>query len=414
MRDRSFDNVVLKNSYYSADIQYSLQMCQWTLKPIGIWPLIYHRVTRREKLISVVLLILGFSLLFFILIPSCRFIFFEGHISTKVRLLGPVGYRMSTTVKYIYLALRGSIFGRCIEHVERDWRTVQDQRHRSIMLECAGLSRKLITMCAAFLYTGGLSHHTVHAFFSKDRRHSNVTIRPLIYPGYDAFFDTQASPTYEIIYCMQLLSSLIVYTIGTATYSLLVIFVMHICGQIQIQMARLENLKNARLENLKNAGLEKGQRNPLSKIVYNHVEILKFSEKVQKALEEICFTAVVECTINMCLLQYYCLKSWKASDTVQIVTYITLLMSFTYNIFVFCYIGEVLTEQCSQIGVASYDIDWYNLPAKNAHDLVLLNIVSQNPPKLLAGRIIELSLNTFTAVVKTSVAYMNLLRTVTD
>nr|XP_003700844.1 PREDICTED: odorant receptor 4-like [Megachile rotundata] len=406
MRDQSFDNVILKNSYYSSDIRYSLEMCQWTLKPIGIWPLIYHRVTRRDKLISAVLLVLGFSSLFFVLIPSGRFIFFEGHISTKVGLFGPVGFCLSTTVKYVYLALRASIFERCIEHVERDWRTVEDQRHRSIMLECAAFSRKLITLCAVFLYSGGMSYHTLLQFLSKDKQQNNLTVKPLTYPGYDAYFDSQASPAYEIVFCIHLVTAMVLYTITTGAYSLIAIFVTHISGQIQIQMARLENLRNAQVG--------KGQRNLLSNIVYNHVEILRFSENMQGALQEICFTEVVECTMNMCMLQYYCIMSWKASDGIKIITYFALLISFTFNIFIFCYIGEVLTEQCSQIGKASYEIDWYNLPAKNAHDLILLNIVSQNPPKLLAGRIIELSLNTFSSVVKTSVAYMNLLRTVTD
>ncbi|XP_003700846.2 odorant receptor 4-like [Megachile rotundata] len=406
MHDRSHDNQVLKNSYYSSDIQYALQMTQWTLKPIGIWPVIYHRVTRREQLMSVVLMIFGFSALCFVLIPSGHYIFFTGRISTKISLFGPVGFCLSTTVKYVYLGLRASIFGRCIEHVERDWKAVTDQRHRSIMLECTAFSRKLITMCAAFLYTGGLSHHTLFPFLSKDKQQDNLTIRPLIYPGYDVYVDSQASPAYEIIFCLHLVTALVIYTISTGAYSLLVIFIMHISGQIQIQITRLQNLKKAQME--------KGQRNPLAIIVYNHVEILRFSENVQAALEEICFTEVVECTINMCMLQYYCLMSWRSSDGVKIITYFTLLCSFTSNIFIFCYIGEILTEQCSQIGKASYEIDWYNLPAKNAHDLILLNLISQNPPKLLAGRIIELTLNTFSAVVKTSVAYMNLLRTVTD
>lgn len=30
---------------------------------------------------------------------------------------------------------------------------------------------------------------------------------------------------------------------------------------------------------------------------------------------------------------------------VKVMTYLTLLISFTFNIFIFCYIGEVLTEQ---------------------------------------------------------------------
>ncbi|CAD1481136.1 unnamed protein product, partial [Heterotrigona itama] len=53
---------------------------------------------------------------------------------------------------------------------------------------------------------------------------------------------------------------------------------------------------------------------------------------------------------------------------------------------------------CSQIGINSYKIEWYNLPVKDAYDLILLISISQCPPRLTAGRIIELSLNTFSSV----------------
>ena len=43
-------------------------------------------------------------------------------------------------------------------------------------------------------------------------------------------------------------------------------------------------------------------------------------------------------------------------------------------------------------------IEWYNLPAKDAYDLILLISISQYPPKLTAGKIIELSLDTFSSV----------------
>ena len=43
-------------------------------------------------------------------------------------------------------------------------------------------------------------------------------------------------------------------------------------------------------------------------------------------------------------------------------------------------------------------MDWYNLPTKDAYNLILLISISQYPPKLTAGKIIELSLDTFSSV----------------
>ncbi|XP_078043439.1 odorant receptor 13a-like isoform X1 [Augochlora pura] len=407
MRDRSGDRAdyYLNNSNYKDDVNYTLEMCRWVMRPIGIWSFVYHRISKLEKLVSIVMLTLCFSdLLFSIIPPGHYLIFVEKNMYVTVKLLGPLGFCVSSMIKYLYLVLKGNVFKDCIVHVERDWQTVVDQRYRQIMLRQSSISRNLIILCAVFLYSGGMSYHTIMPFVSKPKMRGNVTLRPLIYPGYDTFFDSQASPTYEIIFSMHCFSGFIKYSITTAAYSLAATFVTHICGQVQIQIARLENL----VENIqKNTRL-----NPVAVIVHEHVEILRFSKNVEEALREICLTEIVESTFILCVLEYYCLLEWQNSDVVAIFTYFMLLVSFTFNISIFCYIGEILTEQCSKIGPAAYEINWYNLPSKKAHDLVLLSVVSNYPPKLTAGKIFTLSLNTFSSVMQSSVIYLNLLRTV--
>ncbi|XP_043517113.1 odorant receptor Or2-like isoform X1 [Frieseomelitta varia] len=410
MHDRSYTrvNCQLKNVHYENDIHYTLQLCKWLLKPIGVWPLVNNRASKLEQLVSIVLMTTCFSSLLFIVLPSFHHIFFvEKNTHIKVKLLGPVGFCFSSTIKYCCLGLKGPFFERCIQHVRKDWKTVHDPNYRTIMLKYATVSRKLITVCAAFLYSGGMSYHTVVQFLSKDRRGKNYTYRPLAYPSPDSILDTQSSPTYEIVFFLHCFAAMIMYSVTTVAYSLAAIFVTHICGQIQIQIARLHDL-------VKSKEREGGERDPLSVIVHDHVEILRFSKNAEEALREICLAEIVESTIIMCLLEYYCMVEWRNNDAIAIMTYFTLLISFTFNIFIFCYIGELLSEQCRQIGINSYKIEWYNLPAKNAYDLILLISISQYPPRLTAGKIIDLSLNTFSSVAKTSLIYLNLLRTVTD
>ncbi|XP_017759700.1 PREDICTED: uncharacterized protein LOC108550472 [Eufriesea mexicana] len=382
MHDRSYDTIVgqPRNHHYENDIHYTLQMCQWLLKGIGVWPLVYRQTSKLEQLISLFLMTTCLSSLFFVIIPSGHHIFFvERNVHIKVKMLGPVGFCLSSTIKYLYLGLKGPSLRHCIRHLERDWKMVEDPRYRTIMLKYATIKRT----------------------------RQNNTLRPLTYLGYDPFFDTQSSPTYEIVFCIHCVTAMVMYSVTTVTYSLAAIFVTHICGQIQIQIVRLQDL-------VKSQEKKEDGRDSFAFIVHDHVEVLRFSKNVEGALREMCLTEIIESTIIMCLLEYYCMTEWQNSDTIAILTYFTLLISFTFNIFIFCYIGEVLTEQCSQIGTVCYGIGWYNLPVKKAYDLVLLICVSQYPPKLTAGKIIDLSLNTFNSVAKTSVIYLNLLRTVTD
>ena len=186
----------------------------------------------------------------------------------QVKLLGPFTFCISSTIKYCFLGLKGPYFERCIHHVKKDWKTVRDPNHRTIMLKYATVSRKLITVCAAFLYSGGLLYHTVMQFLSKEKTGGNDTFVPLAYPGTDLFLDSQFSPTYEIVLSIHCLTGMIMCSITMLAYSLAATFVTHVCVQIQVQIARLQDL-------VKNERRKHGGRDPLSVIIYDRVKTLR-------------------------------------------------------------------------------------------------------------------------------------------
>ncbi|XP_076677077.1 odorant receptor 10-like [Andrena cerasifolii] len=394
-----------KNSHHKGDIRYTLEMCQWVLKPIGIWPLVYSRTSRLQKILSNGLLAwCSFYLLINMIPPTRHAMFVEKDTYKRVKMVGPLLFSAGNMVKYYYLAAKGSILERCIEQVERDWRTVERPSDRAIMLRQVSISRSLISLCAIFMYTGGILFHTLIPFMSKSRFKGNTTVRVLTYAGYDAFFDTQSSPTYEIIFVVQIIVGLLKYSITTSAYSLTAIFITHVSGQIQIQVARLKEFVAERHE--KNP-------DPLGIVIRDHVDILRFSKNVEDALREICMVLILESTMVICLLEYYLLMEWENSDAAALITYFIYLTSYTFNILIFCYVGEMLTEQCSHIGPASYNVDWYNLPPRQAYNFIMLNAISLYPPKLTAGKMIPLSIYTFGSVMQTSAVYLNLLRTIT-
>ena len=268
MYDRSYARVdkQLRNVHYENDIHYTLQMCEWLFKLIGMWPLVDSRASKLQQIVSIVLISSSFSSMLFIILPSFHHIFFvEKNTAMKVKMLGPVSFCFSSAIKYCYLGARGRFFKRCFQQVRKDWKTVHDPNYRTIMLKYAAISRKLIAACAAFLFSGGLTYHTVMQIVSNGE---NSTYRSLAYPGYDSFLDTQSSPTYEIVFSLNCFADIIIYSAATAAYSLVAIFVTHICGQIQIQIAKLDDL-------VKSKERKDGERDPLSLIVQKHVQILR-------------------------------------------------------------------------------------------------------------------------------------------
>lgn len=55
-------------------------------------------------------------------------------------------------------------------------------------------------------------------------------------------------------------------------------------------------------------------------------------------------------------------------------------------------------QQYSKIGLAAYDANWYDLSGNKAVSLVMIITMSHYPPKLTAGKFVDLSINTFGVV----------------
>jgi len=83
---------------------------------------------------------------------------------------------------------------------------------------------------------------------------------------------------------------------------------------------------------------------------------------------------------------------------VQIFTYFFGLVSVIFNVFMFCYIGDLLKERCQQIGTICYTIEWYRMPSRKAIDLLMPIIMSRYPATLTAGKMLTMTLITFSDV----------------
>lgn len=74
------------------------------------------------------------------------------------------------------------------------------------------------------------------------------------------------------------------------------------------------------------------------------------------------------------------------------------LVSVIFNVFMFCYIGDLLKERCQEVGTACYSIEWYRMPPKIAIKLMMPITMSRYPVALTAGKLMTMSITTFSDV----------------
>ncbi|XP_076224769.1 odorant receptor 10-like isoform X1 [Nomia melanderi] len=390
-----------RNPYYEQDIGHVLKHPRWILRSIGIWPILLESDNRIFPRF-----LIGFSdlVLLFTVVPFSLYVTFEEKdITMKLKLLGLLTFCTLSLLKHWALAACMPRIKDCVENLENDWKEVKHHEDRELMLKYSNVGRSLTLLSLVFMYTGGFMYHTVLQFAggtSVDER--NRTIKPLVYPTYSGMYNPQESPVYEMVYTVHCMCGYVIYSVTVGACGLAATFASHICGQIDVMILRLKNLVD--LENK----TERDQR--LIQIVEHHIRTLRFSATVETLLQEVCFLEFVGSIFLICLLEYYILTDW-GSNTWSFVTYFALLMSLMFNIFILCYIGDLLVEKTSDVGLSCFMTDWYKFPTDTIRALIMIIGMSSCPAKISAGQIVVLNLSTFGNILKTSLGYLSLLRT---
>ncbi|XP_076175815.1 odorant receptor 82a-like [Ptiloglossa arizonensis] len=394
---------------YEKSVNLSIRWNRWLLKPMGVWP---HsaNVSQTEKCFNRQINAVCYGLISFLFIPCGLYVMLEVEdVYNKLKLFGPLIFCMMAYFKYYSLIFRGKDIRECLDCIELDWRNIKHSEDREIMVATANFGRQMVKISTFFMYSGFVFYYiavpiSVGKIVAVDK---NLTFVPLVFPFSRLIVDTRYSPANEILFSIQFLGGILIHGIAAAGCSLAAVFAVHACGQMQILMLWLGYLINGR------ADMSKTVDGRIANIVSQHVRILKFLDLTEKAMSEISLVEVSGCTLDICLVGYYIIAEWNSKDLTAAITYIIILISLTFNIFIFCYIGELVAEQCRKLGETSYMIDWHRLPGKKRLSLVLIITMSNTTMKLTAGNIIKLSLTSFNDVIKTSVAFLNMLRTLT-
>ncbi|XP_050457519.1 odorant receptor 83a-like [Cataglyphis hispanica] len=404
-----FEPASLHNSNYEDDIRYTVQVHRLILGLIGMWP-IFKKVQLRKRLSKVVLRTVRCFLLSFNLIPWALYMFLIlDTFKSRLRMIGGLCFYSMVPAMYCTLMLWENNIRECMKHIEKDWQNVRDANDRRIMLDRAKAGRFILICATIFLFTSGFSYRLIQPIIrGKIVVNENITIRPLVQSNYFVFFDPQRSPAYEIVFSMHLLTGIVIYITMASVCGVTSLFTMHACGQLEMLAAWLEDLLN---EDQSKNNYVVAQR--LAAIIMHHVRIRRFLHRIQNLVGEMCFIEIVGSTLILCLLGYYVITGWERNDALSSLTYAVMLTSFTFNIFILCYIGEILSSQGSKVYITCCTIDWYWLPSKQARHLILMIAMANYSTKLTAGKVFDLSFSSFGAIVRTALAYLNLLRTVT-
>ncbi|CAL7945960.1 unnamed protein product [Xylocopa violacea] len=215
-------------------------------------------------------------------------------------------------------------------------------------------------------------------------------------------YEVTGTRTYAL-FCVYLVPTSMMLTIGaTGADSLLVTLTFYLCSQLSILAHRVRNIS-----------IEPRIYFPeMRALVERHTELLRLAHILAEAFSSLMFIQTLGLIFSLCIVVYQLLTTTESGEDMNTVHFIIYSCAVILLAFCYCFLGECLINESSEMQLACYFTNWYDLPEKYTRSLIFCIARSQKPLYLTAGKFYIFSLETFGTIVKASMAYLSVLKSI--
>ncbi|XP_046837408.1 odorant receptor 63a-like [Vespa crabro] len=153
------------------------------------------------------------------------------------------------------------------------------------------------------------------------------------------------------------------------------------------------------------------QRN-IKELVLRHYKLIRQAKTLEDNFNTIILQQLMGTTFQLCASGYHTLLGSVSSEIFTVIVFNFYATNTMSTLFVYCYIGECLIQESSNLSNAFYRYEWYNVSATNLRMITICMLRMTIPEQLTSGKFFVLSLASFTDILKTTMGYLSLLRTV--
>ncbi|KAL0134001.1 hypothetical protein PUN28_001125 [Cardiocondyla obscurior] len=144
--------------------------------------------------------------------------------------------------------------------------------------------------------------------------------------------------------------------------------------------------------------------------IKRHNKIILFAENIEKLFSFIALMQVICNTLVICFLGFFFIISlYNESDVFVLVKTVLAYLGIMCEPFVICLAGEHLSFKSKLIADATYESLWYELPSRQNKIIIFMIMRSQRRLAITAGKMMDVSFETFTNIMKASISYISVL-----
>ncbi|XP_011062735.1 PREDICTED: odorant receptor 13a-like [Acromyrmex echinatior] len=392
------------------DLNFAIGWNRFNLSLVGIWPDPLQNPKQNSGLSRCRFMIASFFMLGFMCIPqSANLVFIWGNADMMTENLATANIPVANSFMKAITIWRKRKGTKNKERKRKDWHTPKTFEERTIMLKNAKLVRKISIWCTILTQTM-VTIYIVLRISTIIRFSSSDPARPMLYTAYFPF-DITRSPIFELICVCQMLSAYSATVSYTGSDSFISMLILHVCGQFENLRERLKNLVNDP------NGVKTSQefKSELRQIVMRHEHLNWFAKTLEDSFNMMMLIQILFCTVQLCFQGFQVFtEEENESMTFQLIFLISFVGFILVHLYIYCYVGEMLLVQSTEIGFSAYESNWFNVPGKEARNLLFIIHRSTAPLCLTAGKFSTFSLQMFSKIVRTSLGYLSVLLTVTE
>ncbi|XP_071644125.1 odorant receptor 22c-like isoform X1 [Temnothorax longispinosus] len=369
------------------------------LRLLGVWPGVSHSTVYWLIFMSSILVIQYFQYLY---------ILEHFKITELSNLVDGLSLTLDYSLTFLKLAslwIHRRVFHKILALMDNDWREcINIDQHLSMMTINASVSHFYSNAMlsfngvAAVLYV--LGDYVIRFVYST--KDYNNTLRQLpikmLLP-----FETEQSPIFELLVVTLFLHVILISFTVAVLNGLIFTLVLHVSGQIDIICQEFRNISV-------NAFPYRSSAFILGMLIEKHNKVYAFSENIETLFSFIALMQVIWNTLVICCLGFIIIISVHNETDVFVFVKATLAyFAVIIEAFIICFAGEYLSLKSKSIADAAYESLWYNMPPNQCKIISFMIMRSQRRLSITAGKMMDMSFEALTNIMKTSVSYVSVL-----
>nr|QMS80340.1 odorant receptor [Histia rhodope] len=228
-------------------------------------------------------------------------------------------------------------------------------------------------------------------------------------------YDTSKSPAYEITYVHQVGALFVAAYLNVGKDTLVTALIAQCRCRLKLVGLALRNLNEelkADDKHIFNAEQQFVVRRRLNRCVVQHQSALEATVQLQDCFSVPTFAQFTVSMVIICVTAFQLAS--QTGNLVRVFSMGTYLLNMTFQVFLYCYQGNQLSEESMEIAGAAYESPWYTFSSSTRRSILVLMSRSRRPARLKAGGFTTLSLASYMAIIKASYSFFTVLQQVDE